>query len=107
MRLRSVSCASVWFSDRPQSRLMEATRVIDLHQSREIMMSGVWSSFADRRADDHGYASRDPRMMTALFTVMVLPAVLATLSGVVGPRGDRRSLGVVSIESCKEFMTDP
>ena len=47
-------------------------------------MSVVWSSLADRRADDHGCASRDPRMVTALFTVMVLVAVLATLFGIVG-----------------------
>ena len=50
-------------------------------------MSGVWFSLADRRAGDHGRASRDPRMVTALFPVMVLVAVLATLFGIVGLAG--------------------
>ena len=60
---------------------------VDLLQSREVLMSGGWSSLADRRADGHGSASRDSRMVTALFTVMVLVAVLATLFGIVGLAG--------------------
>ena len=47
----------------------------------------VPSSLADRRADDHDGASRDPRMVTALFTAMVLVAALATLFGIVGLAG--------------------
>ena len=47
-------------------------------------MSVVCSSLVDRRADHHGSASRDPRMVTALFTAMVLVAALATLFGIVG-----------------------
>jgi hypothetical protein len=36
---------------------------------------------------NHRCTSRDPRMVSALFTVMVLVAVLATLFGMVGLAG--------------------
>ena len=58
-----------------------------LHQSREVLTSVVRSFLGDRRAHDHGRASRAPLMVSALFTVMVLVAVLATLLGIVGLAG--------------------
>jgi len=50
-------------------------------------MGVVPSSLADRRADDHRRGNFNPRMVTALFTVMVFVAALATLFGIVGLAG--------------------